>query len=434
LALTRRGRRLLRIAPAVAAAAAAGLVALAWGFLLRPDGGGEVEAAASWAFVNHDPGNSRCAGLAEFSLPDRAVWAREVEGAPGFYKPLAGEGLVVVGTLASGPRVRLPERAVPRSRGSGPPSRLGVLRPRGGGGLVAFDAETGRVRWRREFESGDFLKAKAFPDRCLHEGRLYVADGESCLALDAATGKLLREIAPPAGVAGWSYLAAGGGRLYGCSRDGLKVFCVDAARASGLWCRKLARATFVPALSGETLFVHTDDGAVAALDAGTGSELWRTAGATPGGEATVHAAEGKLVVLTARDELVSLDPSSGRLRWRREVGGAYASGLALGGGAAYLRGGTLALTLTDGRRLWRRERATGRLCSSPTALGACVLSAAGSAAGELNVIGPSGRRIGGLDDAARSACDGAIVLGDAVYTVAGGRSPGRGRLLCLTVR
>jgi len=390
LKLARRRRR-LAYAHALAAAAALVLVATWIGVTRSP----REEPCGCWRYVAGDPGNSRHSDYALQGTPDQVLWERRVQGMAGAYKPLAWKRLIIVG-------------AHPRRKTH-----------RGGGRLLAFDSVTGELRWQRDFASGDFYKAKSFPDRCILDGVLYVTDGHSCRAVELASGRQIRRIEPPAEAGSWGYLTGREGRLYGLSRNGRTAFCVDAAGGRTLWSRATGGRPFVAALAGGRLYLSDGNGALLALEAASGNRLWRGEG-SPRGKASVHACKGHVLVINGNDEVAAFSTATGARRWKRRIEGAFASGAALGEGVAYLLAGTAAVALSDGRLIWNRGEDANGLCSAPTLTGNRILAAAGREAGSLNVFAATGRVEASFGGAARRACDGAIVAGGRVYAVGGG--------------
>jgi len=395
-------RRLAVLVAATAAAAAAVLLVLLP--VSRPPPGEEAKKCSCWRFVDGDAGNSRHLDAELACVPERVLWEQKLRGRPGAFKPLAWKELLIVGLVEA---------------------RRGRVE---GGRLVALEVESGVERWSRSFENGDFLKAKGFPDRCVAEGRLYLTDGRRCLVLDAATGEDLAAYAPPEGAAGWAYLAAAGARLYGTAKDGGSVFCVDAATGRTVWSRRVAGRVYVPAIARGRLYLHTLAGEVAALDARTGADLWRREKVAPGRRSSVHVRGDRIVCLTDRDEVLAFDAADGRLAWRSTVSGAFASGLAMGDGAVYVSAGTVALSLEDGRFLWKQGGPSAAACSAPAVAGGLLVAAAAPRAGgaglrpgSLGAFDAAGRLLGAVKDAALQACDGAVISGDRVFTVTGGR-------------
>ncbi len=389
-----RRRRLGRLLAATAVAAAC-LLAAVWMLPAREKAA--PSCGTCWRFVAGGPGNSRHAAPLACGIPDRVLWERPVSGMAGAYKPLAWKQLVLVG-------------ADPLRRTH-----------RGGGRLLAIDGLTGKVRWKKTFPGGDFYKAKGFPDRCIAGGMLYLTDGEECLVLDAASGRELTRYAAPEDAAGWNYLTASEGRLFGVSRDGRTAFCLEAATGKVLWCRETGGRVFIPALADGRLYLATGAGDLVALSAASGAELWRRKGTAPAGRSSVHAAAGRVLVLAESGEVLAADGAGGEVLWRRRVKGAFASGVAVSERAAYFLGGTVALKLSDGQAIWRHADSDEGICSAPTLAGDKLLAAAGGKSGSLNVRSPSGELLGSLGEAAQGACDGAIVAGGRIYTVGGGR-------------
>ena len=108
----------------------------------------------------------------------------------------------------------------------------------------------------------------------------------------------------------------------------------------------------VPPLAGDSrrLYAATRDEVVRALDPQTGEVAWKAEG-LPG---TLSAADGTLLVRGDDGTLTSLQPRSGRTRWRVQtpIGGALPA--MIDGDRALLagRGGLAAVELASGRLLW----------------------------------------------------------------------------------
>ena len=387
----RRLRQLVQLlAPAAAAAALAALL-----LYLRADR--DDAPCRCWRYVDGDPGNSRQRPAAPELTPERVAWEHTLVGDAGVFKPLAWRDLIIVG--------------------AGPEHRT----HRGGGRLVALDAGSGDVRWEHSFVGGDFRKDdKRFPDRCLAGGKVYITDGHDCIVLDAVSGRQLAVLAPPGEANGWGYLTADAGRLYGASRDGRTLFALEADGGRTLWTRRVAGGVHVPALREGRIYLASGDGSLLAVDARTGAEVWRRAGAVPAGRSWVHAAAGLVLAVSEGDEILAAAAGDGRTLWKRHLTGAAASGLALGSDAAYLLAGSAALNLADGRVLWQPPADAGGLCSAPIAAGDRVLSTSAGRAG-FSVRAASGRMLSALPGGSGAACDGTIVVGERIYAVKGGR-------------
>jgi len=392
LAAARLWRRVLGGGGLVAAAAL--LCACAY---LALGGSEKVELCGCWRYVAGGPGNCRHADSPLGGVPDRVLWEHPVLGTAGAYKPLAWKRLVILG------------------------ARARRKTHRGGGRLLAFDAVTGEVRWQRDFPTGDFYKAKGFPDRCIAGGKLLVTDGSGCLVLDLYTGRDLGRFEAPEDAFGWSYLTVDDERAYGLSRDGRTAFCLRLETGEHLWSRQLDERAFVAALSGGRLHVATAGGDLLALGAGDGRPVWTARRQAPTGRSTVHACGQHLVVVSEGDEVATFQLADGARLWKRRLKGSSVSGAAIGKDAVYLLAGTVALSLSDGRTLWQHSDDANGLCSAPTLAGNRVVAAAGSELGNLSVFAPSGRFEGSMAGAARRACDGVIVAGGRVFAVGGGK-------------
>jgi outer membrane protein assembly factor BamB len=146
------------------------------------------------------------------------------------------------------------------------------------GEVVALDARTGRLRWRR-------LIGPSETSPLVADGRVYVGDWHGDVsALDAKTGRLL-----------WRYRT--GGQVKGAL-----------------------------ALAGRRLYVGSYDHHVYALWAGTGKLIWRgSAQERFGGRGTFYstpaAAYGRVYIGSTDGKVYSFGATSGRLRWSQSTHG-----------------------------------------------------------------------------------------------------------------
>ena len=126
--------------------------------------------------------------------------------------------------------------------------------------LLAYDAYNGNFLW--EYENPGAIRTGVFNNRETHnlaasDDALFVAVGDTCRALDAATGEIAAEYKTPKSSDGieraWAYLAYDDGQLFGTStirdelearlrRRGLKVksqtdaiFAVDTSSGQRTW-------------------------------------------------------------------------------------------------------------------------------------------------------------------------------------------------------
>ncbi|HJS46465.1 MAG TPA: PQQ-binding-like beta-propeller repeat protein, partial [Gemmatimonadales bacterium] len=109
------------------------------------------------------------------------------------------------------------------------------------------------------------------------------------------------------------------------------VFAVDLATGAIKWHRRLGGAILGGVVAdGETVYAGTDrpQGAVAAMDAATGVQRWRTLRGRTGLPLAVG---GGLVVMHDREgHVVALEAATGQVRWRRQVGVSLTAPVVLG--------------------------------------------------------------------------------------------------------
>jgi outer membrane protein assembly factor BamB len=113
------------------------------------------------------------------------------------------------------------------------------------------------------------------------------------------------------------------------------------------------------AVAGDSLFATVSSGMVLSLDAGTGAEIWRQDLGLPL-RAPPTVAEGRVLVLSADNQLYALDAATGRPTWRHS--GFFESAGILGGPSPAVAGDVVivpyssaevfALRLDSGRPIW----------------------------------------------------------------------------------
>jgi len=139
-------------------------------------------------------------------------------------------------------------------------------------------------------------------------------------------------------------------------------------------------------VNGSTVAVAGSDGTVAAIDAATGRDLWRTSVKAP--LAAGVGSDGKLTaVVTRANELVAL--SAGTEAWRQKLGAVAYTAPFVAGGRVFVLTADRAVSAFDGqtgRKLWTQQRPGEPL----------VLRHAGVmlAVGDTLVVGLSGRMAG----------------------------------------
>jgi len=213
------------------------------------------------------------------------------------------------------------------------------------GRVLALDARTGRVAWRREFgrciasspalKSGVVYVALMAPAPCEHLGR---GAGGMLVALNARTGNVLWRFR--AGVIESSPLLVRGLVYFG-SWDH-RIYAVDV---------RTHRARWVFATGGEvksgvafahrTIYAGSYDGRVYALDASSGRLRWSAAaerGLTGRGRfyATPAVAYGRVFVGATDGLVYAFGARSGRLLWARRTGSFIYGAAAVWRGTVYV--------------------------------------------------------------------------------------------------
>jgi outer membrane protein assembly factor BamB len=240
------------------------------------------------------------------------------------------------------------------------------------GALYCLDRHTGELLWT--FDDGGGMK-KVYSSPCVADGRLYIGEGfhhdSLCklYCLDATTGHKLWDFqtkghteSSPCVAGGRVYFGAGddglycldaptgqplwhfegphvdarpavaGNRVYAGSGYGsYEVFCLDGDTGSPVWRVPVGLPAFgSPTVAGEYVFfglgtgdlltsAGTPSGALLCLEARSGERVWRYA--VPDAVHTRPVVQGGAVYFTCRDHhCYCLDRSTGRLRWRQDLG------------------------------------------------------------------------------------------------------------------
>jgi outer membrane protein assembly factor BamB len=220
---------------------------------------------------------------------------------------------------------------------SGPAVAGGAVYYQGGGQLHAVDVRTGAELW--SYPLGDPGTAGAVPTRpVVADGRVHLTSGTRVLALDERTGAERWRFeapavmfAPPAYVSGSG--AAGGG-VYVVDHLGT-VHALDTATGRERWrVATEARQTVEPVLVAAGA-VHLGAGsALYTLDAVGGTPRWRfpAQGEIVGSPAV---AEGRVHFGSKDHCLYTVDARGGQLRWRLETGGEITGSPVVADGVVY---------------------------------------------------------------------------------------------------
>jgi outer membrane protein assembly factor BamB len=264
------------------------------------------------------------------------------------------------------------------------------------GTVHALDRQTGEPTWQAEVGTADRARPVA-------AGELVYATGVRTLcAIDRATGDERWRFTPDEDITGTPSIVGGTAYVGTDEDDSSALYAIDAVDGTEEWCvRHESPVALTPTVVNGIVYVAgTDDGsAVAALDASTGSELWRFEA-----ESTVYAGgsdvsprvsnglvfacceDGHLYAIDARDgtergrfrgdsrtfsppvvadgtvyvasgeTLHAVDPETGGERWYLRLGGEVRSALRVASGTVYGctdDGTVFAVDASTGRGRWR---------------------------------------------------------------------------------
>ena len=166
-----------------------------------------------------------------------------------------------------------------------------------------------------------------------------------------------------------------------------------------------------PIVNNGYMYVTTPGAQVIALDAATGTELWRYKKEIPGDLMQLHPTNrgvalygDKVYVATVDAHLVALDAKTGKVAWTKQVGDSKAlqymtlaplaakGKIMVGssGGETGVRGYVAAFDAETGRRLWSQSRSGEPLVLSQpgVVLAAGAVAGCASSSGAVVIIGP----------------------------------------------
>jgi outer membrane protein assembly factor BamB len=193
------------------------------------------------------------------------------------------------------------------------------------GDLVAVDAATGKLVWKRD------LHAHLESSPMAVGGRIYLGDDETdVVALRASDGKFLWRFDSPGAIKASPSFHHG--RLFVADYLGA-MFALDAATGRPVWRTNTTRVPpfgeggfySSPSISFGRVYAARNDGTVFAFDERTGKVAWSfptgapiygspAAARVPGTPATIY-------IGSENSRFYALDARSGKLRWHYDVGG-----------------------------------------------------------------------------------------------------------------
>lgn len=185
-----------------------------WAMLQR----GALPGAGKWTHQYAEPGNTACSDDLALGGPLGLLWF----GEPG-----------------SAPMVNRHDAA------TSPLAVNGRLFIQGENIVMAYDSYNGMLLWKREIPGAmrTRLKARECGNLAASQDSFFLAIGDKCLRLDAATGEIRAAYAMPPAPEGvppkWGYLAYVDGVLYGSAMTEIgvstSVFAMDAQDGRHLW-------------------------------------------------------------------------------------------------------------------------------------------------------------------------------------------------------
>lgn len=211
------------------------------------------------------------------------------------------------------------------------------------GTVVAMDAETGDVVWRRELRSESRRDRMSFGGGIgFDSGRIYAHSGFRFLvALDAATGNEIWRT--EADTPFQSAPTINGGRVY-VTTDDNQLYAFDTDNGEYIWAhqgiiesaRLLTGAS--PAVLGDVVVAPYSSGEVVAIRVQNGTPIWSDSLTRAGGLTPISAindvagspvmTEDHVYALSHSGTLVSLDMRSGERQWTLPAGGLNAPWIA----------------------------------------------------------------------------------------------------------
>ncbi len=220
------------------------------------------------------------------------------------------------------------------------------------GELIAFDAKTGKIRWRRTIGPSE-------TSPLVTGGLVYAGDWRgNVYAFDARTGKQRWSFATGGKVKGG--VAVDGRRLYVGSYDG-HVYALNALTGKELWrassqARLGSSGTFysTPAAAYGRVYIGSTDGKVYSFGAQTGDLRWSH---STGGYVYGSPAVWKLRVLVGSysGRFYAFDAATGDVRWQFQANGPISGSATVLGHVVYfstLKQRTYALDARTGKLLW----------------------------------------------------------------------------------
>jgi outer membrane protein assembly factor BamB len=199
------------------------------------------------------------------------------------------------------------------------------------GGLVAIDQSDGSERWHVPISTtGGQAHSPAFAD-----GRVYVAaEGGGFVAVHASDGSIVWRF-DTEGFTTATAVVADGLAYVGADADAAtgRLWAIDATTGSEVW--RIEQAIFSPALADGIAYAGSAGPGVFAIDVSTGSVRWTFA--VDGKARPLAVADGVAYVpADAEQRVYALDASTGAARWHFDVDSGMECCIAVAQGAVYV--------------------------------------------------------------------------------------------------
>ncbi len=213
----------------------------------------------------------------------------------------------------------------------------GYLQYEGKGGVAAYDVRDGKMVWQWEVP-----RVSPYSPLSYAKGRLYVGfENKSIYCLSASDGKIVWNSAPLPDIIFMAPLVMNDRVYFGA---GTAAYSFDASRGSLIWKKELDGELGHGSFSyfEDTLYAVTRDSSVIAMQAATGSILWRqNLGMGPiESSPLIDADKRMLYIATQENKLAALELSGGKIagemRFSEDPRGVWKSTPALYNGKLYV--------------------------------------------------------------------------------------------------